>query len=88
FRPQAIDIYVAPGDDSIWFGAIRAPGDPSRAAIRQAVAENHPMMVDLLYGDQGGQRTISRFVLSRDPAEPDRWLCGVRHWFLDREDPR
>lgn len=90
FRTQAVDIYVAPGDQSFWFGAIRAPDDPGRSAIQHAVAENHTLMVDLLYGDQeGGQRTISRFVLSRDPDDPDQWLCGVvRHWFLDREDPR
>ncbi len=46
-------------------------------------------MVDLLYGDyEGGQRMISRFVLS--PREnDDTWIAATsRHWNLDRPDPR
>ena len=46
------------------------------------------LTLDILYGDhQGGQRTISRFVLT--PVSDGRWLAAVgRHWNLDRPDPR
>ena len=49
------------------------------------------MGVDILYGDfEGGQRMISRFVLS--PHETDggvRWYAAVgRHWNVDRPQPR
>ena len=90
FRAQAIDIYVPPGDENMWLGAIRTADDPDRATVQRAVAGHESVFIDLMYGDQeGGQRTISRFLVSQDPADPDAWLCGVvRHWFLDREDPR
>jgi hypothetical protein len=52
----------------------------------------------LLYGDNdGGQRVISRMTLRRrgldvpGPAgQPDRpWIASaVRHWNIDRPDPR
>jgi hypothetical protein len=49
------------------------------------------MGVDILYGDfEGGQRMISRFMLS--PHETDgtvRWFAAVgRHWSVDRPEPR
>jgi hypothetical protein len=52
--------------------------------------------VHLLYSDhEGGQRAISRFQLVRpdaspdEPGEPSQWVCSVvRHWNLDRDDPR
>ena len=49
------------------------------------------MGVDILYGDfEGGQRVISRFMLS--PKETDGvvgWYASVgRHWNVDRPDPR
>ena len=79
-----------PGDENMWLAAIRTPDDPDRSTVLRAMADHTSLFVDLLYCDQeGGQRTISRFVVSQDPADPDAWLCGVvRHWFLDREDPR
>jgi hypothetical protein len=44
--------------------------------------------VYLLYGDhEGGQRTVSRFQVTKPPDEPG-WMCSVvRHWNLDRDDP-
>lgn len=44
--------------------------------------------VDLLYGDhEGGQRTVSRFVLiQRDDGS--RLAAVSRHWNLDRPEPR
>ena len=46
------------------------------------------MSIDLLYGDhEGGQRTVSRFTLM--PKDDGGWLAiVVKHWNLDRADPR
>jgi hypothetical protein len=55
---------------------------------REAIEARRPIVIDILYGDhEGGQRTISRFLLS--PAEGVSWLVSVaRHWNIDRPDPR
>ena len=60
------------------------PGDPS--AIR--CSWGGVITADLLYGDhEGGQRTISRFILDRE--QDAGWRCRVvHHWILDRPDPR
>jgi hypothetical protein len=46
------------------------------------------LSIDLLYSDQvGGQRTISRFIVS--PIGDDGWLASVGlHWNLDAASPR
>ena len=89
FRAQQIDLYVAPGDVSYWLAAIRDPQDPDRAAIAEVIENRGALMIDLMYGDhEGGQRTITRFLMSQYPERPE-WHCGVvRHWNLDRDDPR
>jgi hypothetical protein len=48
------------------------------------------LMIDVLYSDhEGGQRTISRFLCNRSTSAESTWLCSVvRHWYLDRPDPR
>jgi hypothetical protein len=88
FRRQLRDIYVAPGDVSMWQGALRDADDGVRGAIAADRAERHAFTIDLLYSDQvGGQRTISRFALT--PVSDDRWLGNVGlHWNLDRPSPR
>ncbi len=89
FRPLSRDLYVPAGDVGFWQGAIRLPDDPFRADAEAALASGDPIVVDLLYGDElGGQRMISRFVLSlREQSE--RWTPGVvRHWNLDGRGPR
>lgn len=60
------------------------------ASVADTIANHKQLFVDLLYGDQeGGQRTISRFMISQHPSEPEEWLPGVvRHWYLDRQNPR
>ncbi|HSS12071.1 MAG TPA: hypothetical protein VLL25_19450, partial [Acidimicrobiales bacterium] len=90
FRPQTRDLYSPPGDTSFWQGAIRLADDPDRPTVASAVAGRCPLIIDLLYGDQeGGQRTISRFSITRYPAYEEEWFCTVvRHWYLDRQDPR
>ena len=88
FRRLTIDLYVQAGGSGYWEGAIRAADDPLRPGFMQALAERHPFTIDLLYGDQqGGQRTISRFIVL--PASDDGWYCQAgRHWNVDRPDPR
>jgi hypothetical protein len=91
FRPQTRDIYVPPGDDGFWQAAIRQADDPDRPRVAAALVSDQPLViVDLLYGDQeGGQRTISRFTIGRHPAQEQDWIGSVvRHWYLDRHDPR
>ncbi len=88
FRPQTRDLYVPAGDTSFWQGAVREPEDPFRDGLQEAVLAGETLTVDLLYGDhEGGQRTISRFIITRE--DDGRWRCGVvRHWVLEGVDPR
>ncbi len=87
FRRQQRDLYVPAGDRGFWQGAVRETGDPFRAPV-QGAQEGADLFVDLLYGDhEGGQRTVSRFVLS--PRDGSNRFCGVvRHWSLDTRGPR
>jgi hypothetical protein len=82
------DIYIPAGDTGFWQGAFRDPSDPRFVAVREAIEERRAMTVDLLYEDhEGGQRAISRFALI--PGGDDAWVTAVvRHWNLDRADPR
>src|SRR6059058_5508635 len=61
---------------------------PVPRRLHEAFLAGEMLTVDLLYGDhEGGQRTISRFILTRE--DDDQWRCGVvRHWALDGIDPR
>jgi hypothetical protein len=88
FRRQVRDIYIGPGDVGMWQGALRDPSDDVRRGIAAAHAERLPFTVDLLYTDQvGGQRTISRFVVT--PAGEHGWIGNVGlHWNLDLAGPR
>jgi hypothetical protein len=88
FRPQTLDLYVPAGDTGFWQGAVREPDDPFREGLYEASLAGEMLTVDLLYGDhEGGQRTISRFILTRE--DDDQWRCGVvRHWALVGVDPR
>jgi hypothetical protein len=88
FRRQNRDIYIAPGDLGVWQGALRDANDDVIRAIAAARTARRPFSLDLLYSDQvGGQRTISRFVVT--PVGEDRWLGNVGlHWNLDSASPR
>ena len=90
FRPQSRDLYSPPGDLSFWQAAIRTPDDPDRPRVEAAITGAGPLIIDLLYGDQeGGQRTISRFSITRFGGTDGEWFAAVtRHWYLDRDDPR
>ena len=87
FHRLTRDLYIASGDTGFWQGAIRAPDDPERKAVAEAIAGHERLTVDVLYGDQeGGQRTISRLAFT---WHADVWRCATsRHWNLDRDDPR
>jgi hypothetical protein len=94
FRRLSRDLYVPAGDISFWQAAIRDRNDAQYESLNEAIVTRSAIYVDVLYGDhEGGQRTITRFLLTpRDPAadgEPWLWLCSTsRHWNLDRADPR
>lgn len=82
------DLYVSSTDRGFWQGAFREAADPMYETAKRAITERQRLGVDLLYGDlEGGQRTISRIMLT--PLDDGRWIAGVvRHWNLDRADPR
>ncbi|HEY2603439.1 MAG TPA: hypothetical protein VGI67_17910 [Thermoleophilaceae bacterium] len=88
FRAQQLDLYVPPGDLGWWQGAVRDADDPFLTPAREALAERDALTIDLLYGDhEGGQRTISRFVLF--PSEDEHWPGRVlHHWRVEEVDPR
>jgi hypothetical protein len=89
-RRQQRDLYVGAGDIGYWQGALREEDDPFLHTVRRSVAEGTPLTVDLVYGDhEGGQRTVSRFVLyPREDGGPE-WRSEVtRHWHLEGPSPR
>jgi hypothetical protein len=92
FRRQGRDLFVPPGDSSFWQGAFREDDPDERAEFGASIGQREPFTIELLYGDlEGGQRTISRFSLVPfgESGEPADWLVSViRHWNLDRADPR
>ena len=94
FRRLGRDLYVSAGDISFWQAALRDRDDPLYEPLHQAILSGTPMSVDVLYGDhEGGQRTITRFLLTpRTHANDEEswlWMCSTsRHWNLDRADPR
>jgi hypothetical protein len=91
FTTLTRDLYIAPGDVGFWQGSFRDPSSDGYRAARRAVETPQRLGVDILYGDfEGGQRVISRFMLSpRETGEGVRWYAAVgRHWNVDRPDPR
>ena len=88
FTDQSRDIYVPPMDTGFWQGAYRDPGQPDYEEAHQAIKDRVPLTLDLLYGDnEGGQRVITRYVLRR--AGDETYITSaIRHWNVDRPDPR
>ena len=71
-----------------WQGDPRDPRDPAFADAGEALSLGQSVSLELLYGDhEGGRRTSTRFGL---PArEGGVWIASVvRHWHLDRPNPR
>jgi hypothetical protein len=87
FRRLTRDLYIPPDGSGFWQGAIRVVDDPDRERVFAAFKAGERLIIDLLYGDlEGGQRTISRFSLNK---RDDAWRPDVlRHWHIDRPDPR
>jgi hypothetical protein len=94
FQSQQLDLYIPAGDTGYWQGRIRDPSSPNFERVRQALSDGVPLQVDLVYGDhEGGQRTITRFLLAPWPDVDGQDVEGkrvsvLRYWYLDREDPR
>jgi hypothetical protein len=96
FRHQGRDILIAPGDIGFWQGAFRDSDDEQYDEAVAAIKNDDDEVViniDLLYGDNdGGQRVISRMLLrgyKRDEKAERMWITSVvRHWNIDRPDPR
>ena len=91
FRMQTRDLFIPAGDTSFWQGAIREPTDAGYSELMEAANTREPIGIELLYGDhEGGQRAISRFsLIPKDDEKDSEWICTVvRHWNLDRPDPR
>ena len=88
FRPQIRDLYIGSGDIGFWQAAIRDPSDPDYPWLREAVDGRSLFLIELLYSDhEGGQRAVGLFTLA--PGQDHHWLCSVvRHWNLDRPNPR
>jgi hypothetical protein len=88
FHRLTRDIYVPAGDIGFWQGALREPTDPEFLAARKAIESDETLTIYLLYGDhEGGQRTITRFAMQ--PLQDEGYLgIVVRHWNIDRDDPR
>jgi hypothetical protein len=88
FRPHTRDLYIPAGDTGFWQAALRDPNDSLYPGLLDVIQRRQAFTIDVLYGDhEGGQRTISRFSIA--PARDAQWLCSVvRHWNLDRPDPR
>jgi hypothetical protein len=94
FRLQQRDLLIAPGDIGFWQGAFRDAADPQYESAVAAVQSGELLTIDVLYGDyEGGQRAISRFMLQpmqgHDEPHERVWVASViRHWNIDRPDPR
>ncbi len=89
FRPQRLDLYIPAGDTGLWLAALRR-SDAGHAAMVAAVQERRLLTMDLLFGDhEGGQRTITRLgITPADDHQAEWYVAAVRHWNLDRPDPR
>jgi hypothetical protein len=92
FRRLTRDLYIPPDEIFFWQGALRDPSEAVFGDVAQAVRDEAPLTIELLYGDdEGGQRTITRYSLLPHRSEGGSlsWIAAVgRHWNLDRPDPR
>ncbi len=85
FRMLQRDLYVPAGEIGFWQIAYR--DDDRREEVLRGIDEGR-LTIEVLYGDsEGGQRVVSRFGVIRH--EDGSWeVSPVRHWQVDRADPR
>ena len=89
FRRQQLDLYIPAGDIGFWQGALRDRNESSYPEVRAAVERGARVLVDLLYGDhEGGQRMITRFAIADWEGVEGERVQALRHWNVDRSDPR
>ena len=93
FHRQQLDLYIPAGNAGYWLGAMRDLNEDGFDEVRRAATSNQLVQVDLLYGDhEGGQRTITRFVLApwleEEGDREGRRAYTLRYWNVDRDDPR
>jgi hypothetical protein len=89
FRRLTRDLYVPAGDIGFWQGTFRDPQEEDFKAACDAISAGRPVTIDLLYGDhEGGQRVVSRFLLTPREKGDGHVLTSSRHWNIDRPDPR
>jgi hypothetical protein len=89
FRRQSRDLYIPPGGTSFWQGALRDQDDETYQAIHDAINGDQTLAINLVYSDhEGGQRAMSQFLLNPRNGSPEWINSVVRHWNLDRADPR
>ena len=88
------DLYVPAGDVSFWQAAIRDADDPLYGPLRAAIAGSTADQRGPSLRRPRGRAAHHHAFLPRPPRAGDRrgtwlWLCAVvRHWNLDRDDPR
>src|SRR3954451_23221590 len=73
FRRLTRDLYIPVNDVGFWQGTFRDPSEPDFAAAANAIKAGEPITIDVLYGDhEGGQRVVSRFLLTpvQDAGQP------------------
>jgi hypothetical protein len=89
FRRQNRDLFIPTGEIGFWQGAIRDTGDRDYEPVRAAIEGGERVIIDLLYGDhEGGQRAIARFGVSPWPEIDGERAELLRHFNVDRDDPR
>ncbi len=89
FRRQSRDLYIPPGGTGFWQGGLRAQDDETYQAIHDAITGGEMLTVTLLYTDhEGGQRAMGQFLLTPRDESPEWVNSVIRHWNLDRADPR
>jgi hypothetical protein len=88
YRRLNRDLYIAPGLNGFFQGAVREAGDADWETVEKLYKTRERFAIDLLYGDEeGGQRMVTRF--GYNPIRENEWVCATgRHWYLDRNDPR
>jgi hypothetical protein len=85
FQMLGRDIYIPPADIGFWQIAFREE-DEEHAALLDGI-ERGLLSLEVLYGDyEGGQRVITRYNVIRE--ERGWQLSTIRHWQVDRSDPR